>query len=62
MLTDPGTRRIVAALKSWETATTTEAVPYEADAMTRYRANAPAPPRQASRTSSGSTTRSESCP
>jgi hypothetical protein len=38
VLTDPGSRRIVAALKRWETATTTEAVLYEPDQITRYRA------------------------
>lgn len=36
--TDPGTRHITAALKRWETATTTEAVLYEADKITRLRA------------------------
>jgi hypothetical protein len=41
VLTDPGSRRIVAALKRWETATTTEAVLYEADQITRYRASNP---------------------
>ncbi|MEE6288627.1 phage portal protein [Georgenia sp. MJ173] len=35
---DPGTRQIVAAVKRWTTATTTEAVLYEADKITRYRA------------------------
>jgi hypothetical protein len=38
VLTDPGSRRIVAGLKRWETATTTEAVLYEPDQITRYRA------------------------
>jgi hypothetical protein len=38
VLTDPGSRRIVAALKRWETATTTEAALYEPDQITRYRA------------------------
>lgn len=38
-LVDPSTRRIVAAVKRWETTTTTEAVVYEADVITRYRAN-----------------------
>lgn len=38
---DPATRRIVAAVKRWETATTTEAVLYEPDRITRLRANAP---------------------
>ena len=38
VLTDPGSRRIVAGLKRWETATTTEAVLYEADTVTRLRA------------------------
>lgn len=37
---DPATRRIVRAVKRWETATTTEAVLYEADQITRYRARA----------------------
>jgi Phage portal protein, SPP1 Gp6-like len=37
---DPGTRQIVAAAKRWETATTTEVMLYEADQITRYRANA----------------------
>ena len=41
VLTDPGTRHIVSALKRWETATTTEAVLYEADRITRLRANQP---------------------
>lgn len=36
---DPGTRRIVAAVKRWETATTTEAVLYEPEQITRLRAN-----------------------
>jgi hypothetical protein len=36
---DPGTRRIVAAVKRWETLTTTEAVVYEPDQITRLRAN-----------------------
>lgn len=39
VLTDPGTRRIVAAFKRWETPTTTEAVLYEAGQITRLRAN-----------------------
>ncbi len=37
VMTDPGTRRVTAAIKRWETATTTEAVVYEADKITRYR-------------------------
>ncbi|MBS1691927.1 MAG: phage portal protein [Actinobacteria bacterium] len=37
---DPGTRQITAAVKRWETKTTTEAVLYEPDQITRYRANA----------------------
>ena len=41
VLTDPGSRRIVSAVKRWETPTTTEAVLYEADKITRYRANSP---------------------
>ncbi len=36
---DPGTRQVTAAVKRWETATTTEAVVYEPDVITRYRAN-----------------------
>lgn len=39
VLNDPGSRHIVAALKRWETGTTTEAVLYEADKITRLRAN-----------------------
>lgn len=39
VLKDPSTRRIVAAVKRWRTATTTEAVLYEADRITRYSAN-----------------------
>lgn len=39
--TDPGSRHITAALKRWETATTTEAVLYETDKITRYRSNSP---------------------
>ncbi|WP_026533908.1 phage portal protein [Arthrobacter sp. H14] len=39
VLRDPGTRRIVAAVKRWETDKTTEAVLYEADTITRLRAN-----------------------
>jgi len=38
VVTDPATRRITAAIKRWETPTTTEAVVYEADRITRYRA------------------------
>lgn len=38
-LRDPGTRRLTAAIKRWETATTTEAVVYGPDVITRYRAN-----------------------
>lgn len=38
-LRDPGTRKLTACLKRWETDTTTEAVVYEADVITRYRAN-----------------------
>lgn len=41
VVTDPGTRRIVAAVKRWETPTSTEAVVYEADTIKRYRANNP---------------------
>lgn len=37
---DPGTREVTAAVKRWETATTTEAVLYEPDQITRLRANA----------------------
>lgn len=36
---DPATRRVTAAVKRWETAKTTEAVLYEADQITRYRAD-----------------------
>lgn len=39
VLRDPGTRRITAAVKRWETGTTTEAVLYEPDTITRLRAN-----------------------
>lgn len=39
VLSDPGSRHIVAALKRWETGTTTEAVLYEADKITRLRAD-----------------------
>lgn len=39
VLTDPGTRQITAAVKRWETATTTEAVLYQPDIITRLRAN-----------------------
>lgn len=38
-LRDPGTRRLTHAIKRWETATTTEAVVYGPDVITRYRAN-----------------------
>jgi hypothetical protein len=38
VLRDPSSRRIVAAVKRWETGTTTEAVVYEADKITRYTA------------------------
>lgn len=37
--TDPGTRAITAAVKRWETKTTTEAVLYQPDRITRLRAN-----------------------
>ncbi|MCI4675293.1 phage portal protein [Candidatus Mycolicibacterium alkanivorans] len=37
--TDPGTRRIMAAVKRWETKTTTEAVWYGPDRIVRYRAD-----------------------
>lgn len=37
--TDPGTRKITAAAKRWETDTTTEAVLFLADRIVRYRAN-----------------------
>jgi Phage portal protein, SPP1 Gp6-like len=52
VLTDPGTRQIVAAVKRWEDVTrkTTEAVLYEPDTITRLRAN------QAGATSTGFTT------
>lgn len=36
---DPGTRKIIAGMKRWETKTTTEAVLYEGDKITRLRAN-----------------------
>lgn len=36
---DPGTREVIAAVKRWETETTTEAVLYLPDSITRYRAN-----------------------
>lgn len=36
---DPGTREVIAAVKRWETETTTEAVLYEPATITRYRAN-----------------------
>lgn len=39
VLTDPGSREVVAACKRWETATTTEAVMYGPDEIVRYRAN-----------------------
>lgn len=39
VIRDPGTRRIIAAVKKWETSKTTEAVLYEADKITRYTAN-----------------------
>ncbi|ALG85840.1 phage portal protein [Gordonia phthalatica] len=41
MLTDPGTRQPVAALKRWETATTTEAVLYGPAEIVRLRAEQP---------------------
>lgn len=41
VLTDPGTRRIVAAVKRWETKRTTEAVMYEPDKITRLRSDSP---------------------
>lgn len=36
---DPGTRQVLAAVKRWETKTTTEAVLYLPDEIVRYRAN-----------------------
>lgn len=39
VLRDPGTRRVLAAIKRWETLTTTEAVLYEPDKITRYRSD-----------------------
>ena len=39
VLKDPSTRRIVAAVKRWRTDSTTEAVLYEPDKITRYSAN-----------------------
>jgi hypothetical protein len=41
VLTDPGSREVVAAVKRWRTKTTTEAVVYLADRIERYRANTP---------------------
>ncbi|BBZ04885.1 hypothetical protein MCHIJ_43220 [Mycolicibacterium chitae] len=38
-LRDPGTRRLTYAIKRWETATTTEAIVYGPEVITRYRAN-----------------------
>lgn len=38
---DPATRRIVRAVKRWSTTTTTEAVVYEADRITKLRASQP---------------------
>ncbi|WP_168706591.1 phage portal protein [Gordonia paraffinivorans] len=38
-LHDPGTRKLTHALKRWETESTTEAVLYGPDVITRYRAN-----------------------
>ncbi|MGB3675397.1 MAG: phage portal protein [Candidatus Nanopelagicales bacterium] len=38
-LRDPGTRTLTAAIKRWETTTTTEAIVYGPDVITRYRAN-----------------------
>ncbi|MFD3038357.1 phage portal protein [Mycolicibacterium senegalense] len=38
-LRDPGTRTLTAAVKRWETATTTEAIVYGPEVITRYRAN-----------------------
>ena len=62
MLTDPGSRRVVAACKRWETATSTEAVIYEPDEITRLRrARARAPPPPASAWSRPSPTRSAWC-
>jgi len=37
LIRDPGSRRVVAAVKRWETLTTTEAVLYEPDKITRLR-------------------------
>lgn len=37
-LHDPGTREVIAAVKRWETATSTEVVVYEPDTVTRLRA------------------------
>lgn len=36
---DPATRRVIAAVKRWETKTTTEATVFEADVITRFRAD-----------------------
>lgn len=41
VLTDPGSRQIVAGMKRWTTRTTTEAVVYEPDKITRLRAETP---------------------
>lgn len=38
-LRDPGTRTLTAAIKRWETDTTTEAIVYGPETITRYRAN-----------------------
>lgn len=38
---DPGTRRIVSAVKRWTTSTTTEVVLYEPEQITRWRASTP---------------------
>jgi hypothetical protein len=40
ILTDPGSRATIAAVKRWETETTTEAVLYQPDQITQMRANA----------------------
>jgi hypothetical protein len=60
-LTDPGTRRITAAVKRWETKTTTEAVPYLPDRIVRLRANQTGATTQGFSTSRNWRTRSASC-
>ncbi|MDZ7883305.1 MAG: hypothetical protein U5N53_10525 [Mycobacterium sp.] len=47
--TDPGSRQVLAAVKRWETKTTTEAVLYLPDEIVRLRANQRGAPREATR-------------